>query len=110
MSPRAKAGATLIALSMLLTACNREQPPEYDSDLDRRGPALAAVIQCLIDHDLVPESELQGRSWLENGKVKPDASFTAWVSTHRDTVYRGKALQVWEDEATAAWPNWKCPF
>ncbi|WP_405143805.1 hypothetical protein OG589_39670 [Sphaerisporangium sp. NBC_01403] len=101
---------TLPAFALLLTACGPEKQQPADSDLARRGPALVAVTQCFIDHHLVPASELQGRSWLDKGKIKPDPGFTAWVSTHADTVYRGKTLHTWEDEATAAWPNWQCPL
>ncbi|WP_182898263.1 hypothetical protein [Microbispora sp. H10830] len=54
--------------------------------------------------------EVKGRSWYKNGQVVPDAAFTVWVSGHRDTVYEGKTLQAWEDEATAGWPGWKCPL
>nr|WP_189181172.1 hypothetical protein [Microbispora rosea] len=69
-----------------------------------------AVAQCLIDHGLVPREEVKGHSWYKNGQVVPDATFTVWVSGHRDTVYAGKTLQEWEDEATAGWPGWKCPL
>ncbi|MEU8192932.1 hypothetical protein AB0C10_04030 [Microbispora amethystogenes] len=102
--------AVAAALLLVLVACEQDGGQKPESDIARRGPALVAVAQCLIDHGQVPKKEVQGRSWYKNDQVVPDASFTVWVSGHHDTVYEGKTLHAWEDEATAAWPGWRCPF
>ncbi|MEU8275487.1 hypothetical protein ACFYOK_26095 [Microbispora bryophytorum] len=101
-----------IAAMLLLAGCERgeQRPVPSPDDMQRRGEALVAVVQCLVDSDVIPKSELSTRSWLVDGRIQPDAAFTTWVASHADTVYRGKTLQVWEDEATAGWPRWRCPL
>ncbi|TQS27801.1 hypothetical protein [Microbispora sp. KK1-11] len=101
-----------IAAILVLTGCERgeQRPVPSPDDVQRRGEALVAVVQCFVDSGVIPSSELSGRSWLVSGRVEPDAAFTTWVASHADTVYRGKTLQAWEDEATAGWPGWKCPL
>ncbi|MEU6424867.1 hypothetical protein ABZ860_03140 [Microbispora sp. NPDC046973] len=101
-----------IAAMLLLAGCERgeQRPVPSPDDVQRRGEALVAVVQCFIDSGVIPRSELSARSWLVNGRIQPDAAFTTWVASHADTVYQGKTLSTWEDEATAGWPGWKCPF
>ncbi|WP_327049313.1 hypothetical protein OG320_16390 [Microbispora sp. NBC_01189] len=96
---------------VLLAGCGQDKQRALSSpdDIHRRGEALVAVVQCFLDTGLIPNSQLSG-TWLSNGRIEPDATFTVWVSGHADTVYRGKTLSTWEDEATAAWPRWRCPF
>ncbi|WP_214409847.1 hypothetical protein [Sphaerisporangium fuscum] len=110
MSRTSRRYLTLISVMVLLAGCNESDKQQPDDDFARRGPALVAVMQCFIDHRLIPDSELQGRSWLVDGKIQPNPGFSAWTATHRDTVYQGRTLDTWENEATAAWPNWKCPL
>ncbi|MBD3143063.1 hypothetical protein [Microbispora bryophytorum] len=81
-----------------------------DDEVQQRGRALVAVVQCFVDSDVIPKSELSTRSWLVDGRIQPDAAFTTWVASHADTVYWGKTLSTWEDEATAGWPGWRCPL
>ena len=78
-------------------------------DTWKRDAALVAVAQCLVDHKLIPDSDMGGKSWLKGGTVVPSAELASWANEHSDTVYGGKKLYEWEDEATAAWPDWRCP-
>ncbi|GAA4204066.1 hypothetical protein [Microbispora amethystogenes] len=104
--------ALLLSLTFTLAACTREQKPpkSVDDEVHRRDQALVAVVQCLVDHDRIPRSDLSGQPWLVQDKVRGSAELVEWLSVHRETVYEGKTLHAWEDEATAAWPGWKCPF
>lgn len=101
-------------LSLVAAGCAVNGSPEpvaqgTDESI-ARSQATVAVVQCLIDAELIPEEESAGRSWFQDGKVVPDGRFTAWLSTQSEAVYAGKRFSSWEDEATSAWPNWKCPF
>ncbi|WP_346224918.1 hypothetical protein [Microbispora maris] len=98
-------------MAFTLAACaGDERFRKPVNDEIQRDLALVAVVQCLIDSGVIPESELSARSWLVNGQIQPDAAFTTWVASHKDTAYRGKSLSEWEDEATAGWPGWRCPL
>ncbi|WP_182883086.1 hypothetical protein [Microbispora sp. H10949] len=104
--------ATTLLLSLVLTlaACTEEQKPPVNDEVQRRDQALVAVVQCLVDHGGIPRADLRGQPWLVRNKVRGSAELVEWLSVHRETVYEGKTLQAWEDEATAAWPGWRCPF
>ncbi|MBO4272120.1 hypothetical protein [Microbispora triticiradicis] len=111
---RASWAATTLLLSLALTlaGCTEEQKPHkpVDDEVQRRDQALVAVVQCLVDHGGIPRTDLRGQPWLVRNKVRGSAELVEWLSVHRGTVYEGKTLQAWEDEATAAWPGWRCPF
>lgn len=109
---RRTVGLVSIAAMLLLAGCERgeQRPVPSPDDVQRRGEALVAVVQCLIDSGVIPRSDLSARSWLVKGQIQPNAAFTTWVASHADTVYQGKTLSTWEDEATAGWPGWRCPL
>lgn len=103
--------ALTICLPVLLAGCTEERRlPSPDDEVTRRDAALVAVVQCLVDHGEVPSAHLEHQPWLRDKKVQPGAELVTWRSDHEETVYAGKTLQVWEDEATAGWPGWRCPL
>ncbi len=111
MKTSIKAGSAALGLTLLIAGCNEGRVSHSASDeAKRRDQALVAVLQCFIDHKVIRSKDLEGQPWLDQDKVQPRAELVEWLSIHRDTVYRGKPLHTWEDEATAAWPDWKCPF
>ena len=102
----------LLSMAFTLAACTgdgRFRKP-VDDEIQQRGRALVAVVQCLVDHGEVPPAHLEHQPWLRDEKVRPSAELVTWRSDHEETVYAGKTLQVWEDEATAGWPGWRCPL
>ncbi|MEU6415472.1 hypothetical protein [Microbispora sp. NPDC046933] len=108
-----KAGtAVLLLMAFALSACTRNEKPHrpVNDEVQRRDQALVAVVQCLVDHAGIPEAHLRDQPWLVREKVRGSAELVEWLSVHRDTVYEGKTLQAWEDEATAGWPGWRCPL
>ncbi|OPG13603.1 hypothetical protein [Microbispora sp. GKU 823] len=104
--------AVLLFMALALSACTRNEKPHrpVDDEVQRRDRALVAVVQCLVDHRRIPEAHLRDQPWLVKDKVRGSAELVEWLSAHRETVYAGKTLQAWEDEATAGWPGWKCPL
>jgi hypothetical protein len=103
--------AVFIASILILTGCDEEHPsPTVVDEAKRRDAALIAVVQCFIDHNVIPKAHLNNQPWLQDGKVKPAVELVTWASDHAESTYRGKYLRTWEDEATAAWPNWTCPL
>lgn len=107
----------MVLLSLVVGACAERSStsglrasPDL-SEAQRRSAALVSVLQCLIDHRKIPDDHLVGQSWLrDGGHVSPDAQTVLWANEHAGTIYGGKTLLRWEDEATAMWPNWMCPF
>lgn len=100
-----------MCLPVLLAGCTDERtPPPAADEVKRRDAALVAVVQCLVDHGEVPHAHLDDQPWLRDKKVQPSAELVTWRSDHAETVYAGKTLQAWEDEATAGWPGWTCPL
>ncbi|WP_328708510.1 hypothetical protein [Microbispora hainanensis] len=100
-----------MCLLVLLAGCTEERrSPPADDEVTRRDAALVAVVQCLVDHGEVPPAHLEHQPWLRDKKVRPGAELVTWRSDHGDTIYAGKTLQAWEDEATAGWPGWRCPL
>lgn len=101
------------SLFVFLAACGCDSShpgPTSSSSAEAWREAVVAVVQCLVNRRLIPDDHVDGWQWLKEGEVHPDGTLTAWLSAHADTVYGGKKLHVWEDEAIAAWPNWTCPF
>ncbi|MBE3012327.1 hypothetical protein IL992_24495 [Microbispora sp. NEAU-D428] len=106
-----KLAVLTMCLPVLLVGCTEERrPPSTNDEAKRRDAALVAVVQCLVDHDKIPPAHLKQQPWLRDTKVQPSAELVTWKSDHEETVYAGKTLQAWEDEATAGWPGWKCPW
>ncbi|WP_182872780.1 hypothetical protein [Microbispora sp. H10670] len=100
----------MCALALLSACTERRPPPPVNDEVKKRDAALVAVVQCLVDHDRIPAAHLEHQPWLKGEKVQPSAELVTWRSDHEETVYEGRTLQAWEDEATAAWPGWRCPF
>lgn len=67
-------------MAFALSACTRDEELHrtVDDDIQRRGEALVTVVQCFVDNGVIPERELSARSWLVDGRIHPDASFTTW--------------------------------
>lgn len=108
-----KAGTAIVLfIAFALSACTRDGKPHrpVDDEVQRRDQALVAVVQCLVDHGRIPDAHLRNQPWLVRSRVQGSAELVEWLSVHRDTVYAGKTLQEWEDEATAGWPGWECPL
>ncbi|MEV7807026.1 hypothetical protein AB0O28_29165 [Microbispora sp. NPDC088329] len=113
MSRRHLAGLLAVAVcTQMLASCTRRESPTSPEagEAERRGQALVAVVQCFVDHNVLARSEAENHSWFENGKVQQTAALVDWASSHAETSFSGKTLQVWEDEATAGWPGWRCPL
>ncbi|MCT9931959.1 hypothetical protein N5079_17290 [Planotetraspora sp. A-T 1434] len=111
MSKRNLAGTMILAgLALTLVGCTDERPPSIQDEARRRDAALVAIVQCFIDRGAISAAEVKSQPWLQNGKVQPSAELLTWANGHEETVYRGKTLIGWEDDATAVWPNWKCPL
>ncbi|GAA0361217.1 hypothetical protein GCM10009530_08350 [Microbispora corallina] len=100
-----------LGAALLLAGCTRTDTHRpVDDEARRRDQALVAVIQCFVDNRAIPEGDLRGQPWLVDGRVRAGAELVEWLSVHRDTVYGGRTLQTWENEATAVWPRWTCPL
>ncbi|MEU8192931.1 hypothetical protein AB0C10_04025 [Microbispora amethystogenes] len=58
------------------------------------------VVQGLIDAGaLHPPKDA---TWFADGRLRPDASFTGWLSSHAETRYGGRRLEDWIKEAQLA--------
>ncbi|GGO17334.1 hypothetical protein GCM10010116_35030 [Microbispora rosea subsp. aerata] len=58
------------------------------------------VVQGLIDAGVLHPPE--NATWFVNGRLRPDASFTSWLSRHAETRYGGRRLEDWIKEAQLA--------
>ncbi len=71
---------------------------------------MQKAVQCLIDHDVIPESELRKAKWLKGDRVILNAEFTNWYTTHDNVNYKGRTLPDWTDQAEKAGETWQCPL
>ncbi len=110
--------ALLTACTILIVvgaaACNSGRPPvetgHADAYLASHRAALEKSMQCLLDHDAIPESDLKNPTWLNGKKLVPNLDFTVWYNGHSKIRYRGHTLPEWADQAEAAGEAWKCPL
>ncbi len=58
------------------------------------------VVQGLIDAGVLHPPE--DATWFADGRLRPDPSFTSWLSRHAETRYGGKRLEDWIKEAQLA--------
>jgi hypothetical protein len=84
-----------------------------------RVPVL--VVQCFIDHHLIPASVLDAKNtvppddaatWLHNGKIVDNENFGSWYhDAGAGVLVHGKIIGEWVTEITAsakAWPTGTC--
>ncbi|KAB8180530.1 hypothetical protein [Microbispora catharanthi] len=58
------------------------------------------VVQGLIDAGVLHPPE--DATWFADGRLRPDPSFTSWLSRHAETRYGGRRLEDWIKEAQLA--------
>ncbi|TLP66086.1 hypothetical protein [Microbispora triticiradicis] len=58
------------------------------------------VVQGLIDAGALRPPE--DATWFADGRLRPDPSFTSWLSRHAETRYGGRRLEDWIKEAQLA--------
>ncbi|MEV4321194.1 hypothetical protein AB0J37_03085 [Microbispora rosea] len=58
------------------------------------------VVQGLIDAGVLHPPE--NATWFADGRLRPDASFTSWLSRHAESRYGGRRLEDWIKEAQLA--------
>lgn len=93
--------AVVAVVLVLVSACGGSErtPPDskvlesiVNKNTWKRDAALVAVVQCLVDHKVIPDSGMGEKSWLRNGAVIPSAELASWAGEHSDTVYAGKKV------------------
>jgi len=110
-SRRAKAGAMIVGLAALVAAGCSAAPshpdPAHTLPAHLSGQQVApALVQCLINHHLVPASALaadqdakppgDSSTWLRDGKVVANLRFGDWFSdAGGNVVVRGQQIAAW---------------
>lgn len=82
---------------------------------------LPPLLQCFIDHQLIPEAALQSgknasppddsSTWVIDGKVTDNTRLGDWFSENSDIVVKGKAIADWTTAIEAnpkTWPTSIC--
>lgn len=106
--------AVAVAVPLACAACSgsaKAAPSATPTHLTV-SQVLPALLQCFVDHKLIPAAALQDSSgWIINGKVTDNLKLGDWFSENSDIVVRGKALADWLAAIEAnskAWPASIC--
>jgi hypothetical protein len=102
---------------LLVAACSSSPAPgpqasasSYNAATQRVGKYEPIIVQCFIDHNLIPASQLKKQSWYHSGKVTTNADFYNWYRFQEALVIKGKQLDEWVHDAAfnGTWPSSVC--
>jgi hypothetical protein len=101
---------------LLLAACSSaarpaSSPTPSSTDTYAYAASLEVpLVQCFIDHNLLPGDTYDKQSWYHAGKVTGDAAFANWWKFMEGMVVDGKQLDVWTHDAAFSnqWPTSLC--
>ena len=112
--------AAMAATALVCTACSGAS-----SDASKPSPSvthltadqvLQPLMQCFIDHHLIPESVLEAgkdgnppsdvSTWTKDGTVVTNLRFGDWFSENSAVVVEGKSIYDWMTAIEASRGNW----
>lgn len=114
--------AATAATTVVLTACSSASAPSPSSSPTTGAggtptdPAAYAnslevpLVQCFIDHHLIPAKRYQTQSWYQSGRVVDNADFANWWGFNEALTVRNKQLNQWTHDAAFnnKWPASLC--
>jgi hypothetical protein len=105
------------ATAVMLAACSSASaPPRSSPSATPADPGAYAnslevpLVQCFIDHHLIPAKLYRSQSWYQSGKVVGNADFSNWWGFNEALRVRGKQLNEWTHDAAFSnkWPASLC--
>lgn len=113
--------AATTATAVALTACSSTSATSPPSSTASAGPTATdpaayanslevPLVQCFIDHHLIPAKRYKSQSWYQSGRVVDNADFANWWGFNEALTVRNKQLNQWTHDAAFnnKWPASLC--
>jgi len=108
--------ATAVVLAACSSASGPSSPPSstpQPTPSDRAAYANSLevpLVQCFIDHHLIPAKLYRSQSWYQSGRVVDNADFANWWGFNEALTVRNKQLDQWTHDAafSGKWPASLC--
>jgi hypothetical protein len=107
------------AAAVVLAACSSASAPSPRASTASATPSDPAayanslevpLVQCFIDHHLIPAKLYRSQSWYQSGRVVDNADFANWWGFNEALTVRNKQLDQWTHDAAfkSQWPTSMC--